>query len=50
MIVGYCEQIPLTLVVAWIKGVPMDLNFGFLETASLVMAILITAFVLQVTF
>nr|CAD1842549.1 unnamed protein product [Ananas comosus var. bracteatus] len=39
--------IPLTLVVAWIKGVPMDLNFGFFETASLVMAILITAFVLQ---
>ncbi|XP_078177038.1 vacuolar cation/proton exchanger 1c-like [Carex rostrata] len=38
---------PLTLIVAWVKGVNMGLDFSLLETASLVMAIFITAFTLQ---
>ncbi|XP_020088065.1 vacuolar cation/proton exchanger 1a-like [Ananas comosus] len=39
--------IPVTLIVAWIKGVQMDLDFDLLETASLVMSFLITASMLQ---
>ncbi|KAF3332574.1 vacuolar cation/proton exchanger 1a-like protein [Carex littledalei] len=41
---------PLTLIVAWVKGVNMGLDFSLLETASLVMAIFITAFTLQVLY
>ncbi|KAJ3686161.1 hypothetical protein LUZ61_015325 [Rhynchospora tenuis] len=38
---------PLTLIVAWVKGVNMGLDFSLLETASLAMAIFVTAFILQ---
>ncbi|WOL06975.1 vacuolar cation/proton exchanger 3-like isoform X1 [Canna indica] len=40
--------IPLTTVVAWIRGIPMDLNFMLLETITFVLAIFITTFTLQV--
>ncbi|CAK9139947.1 unnamed protein product [Ilex paraguariensis] len=39
--------VPLTVIVAWIIGIKMDLNFNLLETCSLAMSILITAFTLQ---
>ncbi|URE40535.1 Vacuolar cation proton exchanger [Musa troglodytarum] len=39
--------VPLTIVVAWIKDIHMDLNFKLLETGTLVLAILITTFTLQ---
>nr|CAD1839213.1 unnamed protein product [Ananas comosus var. bracteatus] len=45
--VGFASAIPVTLIVAWIKGVQMDLDFDLLETASLVMSFLITASMLQ---
>lgn len=39
--------VPLCVVVAWIMGVPMDLNFDLLETGSLAFSIILTAFTLQ---
>ncbi|XP_010916058.1 vacuolar cation/proton exchanger 1a isoform X2 [Elaeis guineensis] len=39
--------VPLSVIAAWIKGIHMDLDFELLETGSLVMSILITAFTLQ---
>nr|XP_010904878.1 vacuolar cation/proton exchanger 1a isoform X2 [Elaeis guineensis] len=39
--------IPLSIIVAWIKGIYMDLDFELLGTGSLVMSILIIAFTLQ---
>ncbi|XP_062095229.1 vacuolar cation/proton exchanger 3-like [Humulus lupulus] len=39
--------VPLCVVVAWIMGVEMDLDFNILETCSLALAILATAFTLQ---
>lgn len=39
--------VPLSVIVAWIMGIQMDLDFKLLETGSLVMAILVTAFTLQ---
>ncbi|KFK34433.1 hypothetical protein AALP_AA5G144200 [Arabis alpina] len=39
--------VPLSVIVAWIMGVNMDLNFNILETSSLAVAIIITAFTLQ---
>lgn len=41
-------QVPLSVLVAWIMGVQMDLDFKLLETGSLFMAVLVTAFTLQV--
>ena len=41
--------VPLTVIVAWILGINMDLNFNLLETGSLALSIIITAFTLQVT-
>ncbi|KAK1264917.1 Vacuolar cation/proton exchanger 1a [Acorus gramineus] len=40
--------IPITVIVAWIMGIPMDLDFKLLETASLFVAVLVTAFTLQI--
>jgi len=40
--------VPLTIIVAWILGINMDLNFGPLETGCLAVSIIITAFTLQV--
>ncbi|TKY63496.1 Vacuolar cation/proton exchanger 3 [Spatholobus suberectus] len=39
--------IPLCVIVAWILGIKMDLNFNLLETGSLALAIITTAFTLQ---
>lgn len=39
--------IPLSIVVAWIIGVDMDLNFNLLETGSLSLSIFVTALTLQ---
>ncbi|KAF7825544.1 vacuolar cation/proton exchanger 3-like [Senna tora] len=39
--------VPLCVVIAWIMGINMDLNLNLLETGSLAMAILTTAFTLQ---
>ncbi|KAJ6837412.1 vacuolar cation/proton exchanger 1a [Iris pallida] len=39
--------IPLSVIVAWIMGVQMDLDFKLLETCSLLIAVVVTAFTLQ---
>ncbi|KAK4480927.1 hypothetical protein RD792_011785 [Penstemon davidsonii] len=39
--------VPLCVIVSWIMGINMDLNFGILETSSLAISILVTAFTLQ---
>ncbi|KAJ6820451.1 vacuolar cation/proton exchanger 1a [Iris pallida] len=39
--------IPLSVTVAWIMGVQMDLDFNLLETCSLLIAVVVTAFTLQ---
>ncbi|WOG87402.1 hypothetical protein DCAR_0206626 [Daucus carota subsp. sativus] len=39
--------IPLCVLVGWIMGVPMDLDFGRLQTASLAFAIVLTSLTLQ---
>ncbi|XP_030537218.1 vacuolar cation/proton exchanger 3 isoform X2 [Rhodamnia argentea] len=39
--------VPLCVVVAWIMGIKMDLNFNLLETGSLALSIIVTAFTLQ---
>lgn len=41
-------QTPVSVIVAWIRGIPMDLDYKLLETASLVMSILIVSLILQV--
>ncbi|XP_062232344.1 vacuolar cation/proton exchanger 1b-like [Phragmites australis] len=39
--------VPLSVLVGWIMGVPMDLDFNLIETGSLLLAILVTTFTLQ---
>lgn len=39
--------IPFCVVVGWFMGQPMDLNFQLFETASLFIAVLVVAFMLQ---
>ncbi|GAB2265721.1 Vacuolar cation/proton exchanger 3 [Dionaea muscipula] len=39
--------VPFCVIVAWIMGIKMDLNFNILETGSLALSIIITGFVLQ---
>ncbi|KAJ1375871.1 Sodium/calcium exchanger membrane region [Sesbania bispinosa] len=39
--------VPLCVIVSWIMGVKMDLNFNLLETGSLALAIIATSFTLQ---
>ncbi|THU71893.1 hypothetical protein C4D60_Mb04t06320 [Musa balbisiana] len=39
--------VPLSVIVAWIMGIKMDLDLKLLETSSLIMAILVIAFTLQ---
>jgi Ca2+:H+ antiporter len=41
--------VPVSVIVAWTMGIPMDLDFNLLETGSLFLAILVTAFTLQVS-
>jgi len=40
-------QIPFSVLIGWIPGQPMDLNFQLFETAMLFMTVLIVAFMLQ---
>ncbi|XP_057724441.1 vacuolar cation/proton exchanger 3-like [Arachis stenosperma] len=39
--------VPLSVIVAWIMGIRMDLDFNLLDTGCLALAILVTAFTLQ---
>ncbi|KAJ1283938.1 hypothetical protein BS78_03G165800 [Paspalum vaginatum] len=39
--------VPLSVIVAWIAGIQMDLDFKLLETGSLFVSVLVTAFTLQ---
>ncbi|KAL6884551.1 hypothetical protein ACP4OV_010487 [Aristida adscensionis] len=39
--------VPLSIIVAWIAGIQMDLDFKLLETGSLFVAVIVTAFTLQ---
>ncbi|KAK2656806.1 hypothetical protein Ddye_009858 [Dipteronia dyeriana] len=39
--------VPLSVIVSWIMGIKMDLNFDIIETGSLAIAIIVTAFTLQ---
>ncbi|KAL3518065.1 hypothetical protein ACH5RR_020654 [Cinchona calisaya] len=39
--------VPMCVIVAWIMRIPMDLNFGLLETSCLGFSIILTAFTLQ---
>ncbi|XP_068638491.1 vacuolar cation/proton exchanger 3-like [Aristolochia californica] len=39
--------VPLSVLVSWIMGTKMDLDFNLLETGSLLIAVLMTAFILQ---
>lgn len=48
--ISHLCQIPLTMIVAWVKGVNVGLDFSLLETGSLAMTIFVTAFTLQVPF
>lgn len=41
-------QIPFCVVVGWIIGSPMNLDFQMFETATLFMTVLVVAFMLQV--
>ncbi|KAK6157114.1 hypothetical protein DH2020_011362 [Rehmannia glutinosa] len=41
------KLIPFTVVVGWVMGRPMDLNFQLFETATLIMTVLVVAFMLQ---
>jgi len=40
-------QIPFCVVVGWIMGQKMDLNFQLFETATLFITVLVVAFMLQ---
>ncbi|KAL0333203.1 UNVERIFIED_CONTAM: Vacuolar cation/proton exchanger 3 [Sesamum angustifolium] len=39
--------VPLSVIVAWIMGINMDLDLNLLETSALALSILVTAFTLQ---
>ncbi|KAK6943123.1 Sodium/calcium exchanger membrane region, partial [Dillenia turbinata] len=39
--------VPLCIIVSWIFGIKMDLDFNMLETGSLALSIVVTAFALQ---
>ncbi|KAK8965782.1 Vacuolar cation/proton exchanger 1a [Platanthera guangdongensis] len=43
-------EAPLSIFVAWIMGIQMDLDFQLLETDVLVMSILLVAFILQILY
>lgn len=48
ILIIYQIQVPLSVIVAWIMGIQMDLDFSLLETGSLAFSIIVTAFALQV--
>lgn len=39
--------VPLSVIVAWIAGIQMDLDFKLIETGSLFVSVIVTAFTLQ---
>ncbi|RWR92128.1 Sodium/calcium exchanger membrane region [Cinnamomum micranthum f. kanehirae] len=39
--------VPLSVIVGWMMGIHMDLDFNLLETGSLFVSVLVTAFTLQ---
>ncbi|KAJ4842352.1 Vacuolar cation/proton exchanger 3 [Turnera subulata] len=39
--------IPMCVIIAWMIGIPMDLNFTLVETSTLALAIIVVAFSLQ---
>ncbi|KAL4618399.1 hypothetical protein ACB092_06G007100 [Castanea dentata] len=41
-------QLPISILVGWILGLPMDLNFQLFKTAMPFMTVLAVAFMLQV--
>lgn len=41
-------QVPLCVIIAWIMGIRMDLNFNLLETSSFAISVVVVAFTLQV--
>ena len=41
-------QIPFSVLIGWIPGQPMDLNFQLFETEMLFMTVLVVAFMVQV--
>ncbi|XP_066311966.1 vacuolar cation/proton exchanger 1a-like isoform X2 [Miscanthus floridulus] len=41
------KLVPLSVIVAWIAGIQMDLDFKLLETGSLFVSVIVTAFTLQ---
>jgi hypothetical protein len=43
-------QIPFCVVIGWMMGQKMDLNFQLFETATLFITVLVVAFMLQVGF
>ena len=45
----FVMQIPFCVVVGWILGYPVDLNFQLFETATLFMSVIVVAFMLQVS-
>lgn len=44
----WLPQIPFCVVIGWIMGRPMDLNFQLFETATLFITVIVVAFFLQV--
>ncbi|KAH7545460.1 hypothetical protein FEM48_Zijuj01G0096200 [Ziziphus jujuba var. spinosa] len=44
---AYYSKIPFTVVIGWIMGRQMDLNFQLFETATLFITVLVVAFLLQ---
>ena len=45
----YDLQIPFCVVIGWMMGEEMDLNFQLFETATLFITVLVVAFMLQVS-
>nr|KAJ0222584.1 hypothetical protein LSAT_V11C200060340 [Lactuca sativa] len=43
----FVVRIPFCVVVGWIMGRPLDLNFQLFETTTLIMTVLVVAFMLQ---
>lgn len=41
-------QVPVSVVFAWVLDINMNLDFNLLETGSLALSVLVTAFTLQV--
>lgn len=44
----FIMQIPFCVIIGWIMGYPMDLNFQLFETTELFLTVIVVAFMLQV--